>query len=158
MNQPEEQSISPKLYKLITIGFVMYIALICLSSFLGTILYTLSLLAGLDLMTAFWVSEIMPIIAAVVSAYLISRRIWKKTTENPETIHKSLQQMIIFMIVVWVFQFCYPLLLQDLLLAQLPKVEGFYFTLEQRSTMDIAHPILNALQMLLLVVAVALRK
>lgn len=158
IDESEQERISPKLYKLIAIGFVLFMGLKSFVSFLGALMYLISLSIGLDLLTSFWVSRIIPIILIVIAAYFISRSIWFKVHENPNSVHQILSRVIIFTIAIWIIQIGAPYFWRDYLYSLMPRVNGFHYALGQLDTLNIAKPVLSILQNILLIVAVVIRK
>jgi putative flippase GtrA len=154
----ENQRIDPIFYSLLTIGVTLFIAMICLASLTGELIRWGLILTGMDLYTIFWVSNIVPIVIVVICAYYLSRNIWIKAKKNPKNLRHSLRKMILFMIVIWVIQLCFPLIVVPQLIGYLPKTPGFYYSHSQESVMNIVAPIFHILEMTLILLAVAIKK
>ena len=100
----KKNRIDPVLHKLISIGVILYLALISFSALLEWIVYTISLIAGSSIMTANWIGKLLSIVVVVICAYRISDVIWYRANKSIESINKSFKQVIIFGVLVYILQ------------------------------------------------------
>ena len=147
-------------YKLLVAGFILYITVITFSGLVQAIVHSVAIISGLNLMLSFWLSLLTPFVLSVIIAYLVSRKIWKQFDSNPLSITRVIRNLIITLVILWLGQFLYPFLIEDLLISALPKVWtlGLLYSQQQQLIINISEPIVNCLELIALIVAVSIRK
>jgi hypothetical protein len=153
----EEKPLNPTLYKLLSIGVILYFGLFSFSAILEWIVYTVSLIAGSSTMTANWMGKILSMITVVIVAYKVSSLIWTRARISIQSLDRSFKQTIIVSVVLWILQFVYPILLGNYLLDLMNLQEGVLYSVFP-SSWDTTRLILESIETILILIAIAWRK
>lgn len=152
-----DNRINPVLHKLISIGVVLFLGLTAFSALIEWIVYTISLIAGSNIMTANWIGKLLSIVVVVISAYRISDVIWYRANKSIESINKSFKQVIVFSILAYILQLVLPFILDDYLFDLMNLENGFLYSFLP-SSWDKTEFILESIETILIALALIVRK